>query len=81
MLYLLMFTGLNAPHPWSKEINFICSHVMPKGAIFKKECKTVLFNSFVMLQFLSLTNFFSLLKSKNSSQNIKCALFYELIFL
>ena len=27
-------------------VNFI-----PKGAIFKKECKKVLFNSFVMMQF------------------------------
>ena len=25
--------------------------VMPKGAIFKMECKKVLFNSFVMMQF------------------------------
>ena len=27
------------------------AHFMPKGAIFKKECKKVLFNSFVMMQF------------------------------
>ena len=27
------------------------AHFMQKGAIFKKECKKVLFNSFVILQF------------------------------
>ena len=49
---------------------------IPKGAIFKKECKKVLFNSF-----FSLANFISLQQSKKICQKINCALSNELIFL
>ena len=45
---------------------------MLKCAIFKKECKKILFYSFVMMQFLSLTNFFSLQKSNIFCLKIKC---------
>ena len=54
--------------------------MVPKGAIFKKECKKVLFNSFVMMQFSQFDPLFFLQKSNIFGLKIKCALFYELIF-
>ena len=47
------------------------ANFMPMGAIFKKKCKKVLFNSFVI--FPAKKHYFCL--------KIKCALFYELFIL
>ena len=47
-----------------------CVNFMPKGAIFKKECKKVLFNSFVLMQFSLFDQlFFPAKKQKCLSKN------------
>ena len=53
---------------------------MPKGAIFKKECKKSYLIILSWCSFLTLTNFFSLQKGNIFCQKIECAMFYELIF-
>ena len=52
---------------------------MPKGAIFKKECKKVLFNRFAVMQFSLFDQLFFPAKKQNFSQKIKFALLYKLI--
>ena len=57
------------------------ANVLPKGAIFKKECKKVLFNSFVIMLFSKLDHLFFPEEKHIICLKIKCAVFYELLIL